>query len=309
MTRRAAHDFFRLLPALLVAGAAVVLAAAALIAACGGSGGSKATTPPTPVQTVTVTAAPSGSPATSPSPTNAGQATTVRLYFLRGEKLGVAQRRLPHTLGVARAAATALCAGPTAAESAAGLKTAIPAGTTLRALSVNGGVATADLSGDFASGGGSASMQARVAQVVYTLTQFPSIKAVDFKIDGAAVHALGGEGLVLDAAQRRADWRAFEPPIFVESPGVGAVLKDPFVLRGSAVVFEASFTAQLIDDSGRRIVRAQVQASVGAPQRGIFAKSIAYSTSATKGWLVVYETSMEDGSRRNVVKIPVTFGD
>ena len=89
---------------------------------------------------------------------------------------------------------------------------------------------------------------------------------------------------------------------------MGAVLPDPFTLRGTASVFEGSFTAQLVDSSGRRIVRTQVQASMGAPERGVFSKSIAYSTSAKRGWLVVYETSMKDGSRLNVVRIPVTFG-
>ncbi len=89
---------------------------------------------------------------------------------------------------------------------------------------------------------------------------------------------------------------------------MGAVLPDPFTLRGTASVFEGSFTAQLVDSSGRRIVRTQVQASMGAPERGVFSESIAYSTSAKRGWLVVYETSMKDGSRLNVVRIPVTFG-
>ena len=83
-------------------------------------------------------------------------------------------------------------------------------------------------------------MMARVAQVTYTLTQFPTIKAVSFKLDGRPVEALGGEGLVLHTPQSRADWRDFEPPIFVETPGVGAVLSDPFTLRGTASVFEGT---------------------------------------------------------------------
>jgi germination protein M len=279
-----------------------VLVAAVLIAACGG--GSTPTATPTPAPTVTVTASPSA----SPSPSASAALTTVRVYFLRGEKLGVAQRQVPHTLAVASASMTALCGGPTASEHAAGLGSAVPSGTRLNGISVKAGVATVDLSGRFASGGGSLSMQARVAQVVYTLTQFPAIKSVDFMLDGVRVNAIGGEGVVVDTPQRRADWRDFEPPIFVEAPGVGAVLADPFALRGTASVFEGSFTAPLVDSSGRRIVRAQVQASAGAPERGRFAKTIAYSTPAKSGWLVVYETSMKDGSRLNVVKIPVTFG-
>jgi spore germination protein GerM len=305
MTRHSVQSFFRRLPVLLVAVAAV-LPAAGLLAACGDSAPTQtATSTPVPAKTVTVTASPT--PA-SPSPSTSAQTTTVRVYFLRGEQLGVAQREVPHTLAVASAAMTALCAGPTAAEKAAGLGTTVPEGTKLRGIIVAGGVATVDLASRFASGGGSLSMMARVTQVVYTLTQFRSIKAVTFMLDGERIEALGGEGLVVDTPQRRADWREFEPPIFVESPGVGAVLPNPFMLRGTAQVFEGSFTAQLVDSSGRRIVRTQVQASMGAPERGVFAKSIAYSTSAQDGSLVVYETSMKDGSRMNVVRIPVTFG-
>jgi spore germination protein GerM len=307
MARRTAHTLFRLLPALLVAGATIVLAAAVLVAACGGDSGSGETqgATPVPAETVTVTASPSASPSATPA---AGKPTTVRVYFLRDEKLGVAQRQVPHTVAVATAAMEALCDGPTASERAAGLGSAVPEGTTLNGISIASRVATVDLSSRFATGGGSLSMMARVTQVVYTLTQFPTIRAVTFVLNGEPVEALGGEGLIVDTPQRRADWREFEPPIFVETPGVGAVLPDPFTLRGTASVFEGSFTAQLVDSSGRRIARAQVQASMGAPERGVFRESMAYSTSARRGWLVVYETSMKDGSRLNLVRIPVRFG-
>ena len=75
-------------------------------------------------------------------------------------------------------------------------------------------------------------MMARVAQVVYTLTRYPTVRSVEFLMDGEPVEALGGEGVVLDGAQTRADWRDFEPTIFVESPGVGAVVASPFTADG-----------------------------------------------------------------------------
>jgi hypothetical protein len=233
----------------------------------------------------------------------------VSVYILRGEHLAVAERQVPQTAAVATAAMTALCEGPTPAERAAGLGSSVPEGTRLLGVTVADGTATVDLSSEFAGGGGSLSMTSRVAQVVYTLTRFPTVRAVVFEMEGEPLTALGGEGLVLEEPQRRTDWREFEPPIFVESPGVGAVLANPFLLRGSAVVFEAQFMAQLNDSSGRRIVRVPVMASRGAPLRGAFREQIAYSTSASKGVLTVYEVSMEDGSRMNVVRIPVTFAE
>jgi hypothetical protein len=293
----------RALPALSIA-ALFVLAAA--LAACGGGG--EPSSPATATATAPVSATSSPSPSPSPTPTGSPVGTTkLSVYFLRGEKLGVAERRVPQTKAVAAAAVRELCAGPSAAERAAGLGTAVPAGTAFGGVSISDGVALVDLSSAFENGGGSLSMTARVAQVVYTLTQFPGIKAVAFSLDGAPISTLGGEGVDVAPPQQRADWVDFEPPIFVEIPGVGAALSSPFVLRGTASVYEGSFLAELRDDSGRRIVRAIVQASQGAPERGDFRKTVAFTTAATKGTLIVYAQSMEDGSRQNEVRIPVTF--
>jgi hypothetical protein len=209
----------------------------------------------------------------------------------------------------ATAALKTLLEGPSADEAAAGLTSEVPAGTTLRALSIEAGVATVDLSGRFAAGGGSLSMMARVAEVVYTLTQFPTVKAVDFRLDGAPLEALGGEGLMLDARQRRADWRRFEPAIFVERPGVGAVLSSAFVLSGTASVFEGAFIARLVDADGHRLADVPVQASRGAPGRGRFRAAIPFVTASSSGTLVVFDQSMEDGSRLDEVRIPVTFAE
>jgi hypothetical protein len=301
MLPRRTSQRVRALPALLIA--ALVLVAAAALGACGGGEPSSTATATAPVS---ANSSPSPSPA--PTPTSSPVGTTrLSVYFLRGEQLGVAARRVPQTQAVAAAAVRALCAGPTAAERAAGLSTAIPSGTALRSVGISGGVALVDLSSAYDSGGGSLSMAARVAQVVYTLTQFPGIKAVSFALDGEPISMLGGEGVAVAPPQRRADWVGFEPPIFVEAPGAGAALSSPFVLRGTASVFEGTLLAELRDDSDRRIVRVVVQASLGAPERGDFRKTMTFTTAATKGTLIVYDQSMEDGSRQNEVRIPVTF--
>jgi hypothetical protein len=299
MLPRCTSQRARTLPALLTA--ALVVVAAALGACGGGDAGG-----PTPTATATTVA--TSSPAPSPTSSSAPASTTrLSVYFLRGEKLGVAERRVPQTKGVAAAAMRELCVGPTEAERAAGLSTAIPNGTALRSVSISNGVALVDLSSAYDSGGGSLSMTARVAQVVYTLTQFSGIKAVSFALEGEPISTLGGEGVAVAPPQRRAAWVDFEPPIFVEVPGVGATLGSPFVLRGTASVFEGAFLAELRDDSGRRIVRVVVQASLGAPERGDFRKTMVFTTSATKGTLIVYDQSMEDGARQDEVRVPVTF--
>ncbi|MEE4275692.1 MAG: GerMN domain-containing protein, partial [Thermoleophilia bacterium] len=157
---------------------AVVAALALVVAACGDD--DEGTGEPTAEPTAEPTTSPSPEPTDEPS----GETVTVLVYFLSGEKLATAERTLPATQAVARAAMDALCGGPNDYERAAGLSSSVPKGTEVLGISVKDKVATVDLSGEYASGGGSLSMMTRVAQVVYTLTQFDTIRAVRFHLDG-----------------------------------------------------------------------------------------------------------------------------
>jgi hypothetical protein len=127
---------------------------------------------------------------------------------------------MPATPAPAAAAIRALLAGPVARERAIGMTTMIPTGTTLRGLTIAGGVATVDLSGTFAAPGGELSTMGRLAEVVYTLTQFPSVsKGVVCKVDGkSAVAVFGSHGTALGHAQQRSDFESLTSPIFVDSP-------------------------------------------------------------------------------------------
>ena len=110
---------------------------------------------------------------------------TFEVWFGYGEWLFVTERTEPSSPRVGTAAVDALLAGPSAAERAAGLGTSIPEGTELLGLSIDGGVATANLSRTFESGGGSLSMFNRLAQLTYTLTQFPSVHGVNLELEGS----------------------------------------------------------------------------------------------------------------------------
>ena len=87
----------------------------------------------------------------------------------------------------------ALVAAPLAAERDAGLSTAIPPGVNVDTVSVGDGTATVRLRG-FTAGAGAGNLQARVDQVVRTLTRFDSIDDVQFVLpaDDAAVFADAG---------------------------------------------------------------------------------------------------------------------
>lgn len=308
MTRRDVSRFARTtLTACLVG--ALLTAAAAALAACGGSSGGST---PAPTATVTVTAIPSAQPSTTApsSPTAAPQPVT--LYFVRDGALCAVERRLPLTAGAAEAAVRALLKGPSAAERAAGLTSTVPTRTRLVAFvpTPGAGGATVTLSSRFARTDDTATVRLRMAQLVFTVTANEPTSAratVSLIVGNETVFALPTDVGEVKYSPRRGGYVDLLPAIFVENPGLGAELTSPFVLRGSASVYEGSFTAELVDSGGKRIVRKQVQASLGAPGRGRFKMMIPFTTSSTEGTLIVYDQSMEDGSRQDEVRIPVTF--
>ena len=156
---------------------------------------------------------------------------TVSVYFLRGDRIGVATREIAPTAGAMAAAMRALLAGPNPQERRT-LTTAIPERTRLLGVDVAGGIATVDLTRQFVLGGGSLSLQARVAQVVPTLTQFPAVIRVAFRIEGRPAEAIGGEGVIVDPAVDRDDFEDLAPAILVESPGPGDTLTAPLRSEG-----------------------------------------------------------------------------
>ena len=133
------------------------------------------------------------------------------VWFARGDHLVPVARVHEQTREVATAAINALVAGPTRAERTSGVTTAVPSGTRLLGISIAKGVATVDLTSEYQSGGGSLSMQMRLGQVVYTLTQFPTVKTVLFQLDDAPVNVFSGEGIILENPVGRSDYKDLAP--------------------------------------------------------------------------------------------------
>jgi germination protein M len=256
-------------------------------------------------------AVPSESPAASPS-ASPDATTIVRAYFYLGGEPGsdglvALLREVPRTQAVGTAAMNVLLAGPTAAESGERVVTsAVPAGTRLLGLTVDDGIATVDLSAEFESGGGSMSMFVRLSQVVFTLTQFPTVQSVVFEIEGRPVTVFSSEGIILDGPVSRDDYQDQLPNIFVDRPAYGAGLGNPARIVGSANVFEAAFLVTILDASGVKLVEVPAMASCGTGCRGTFDVTVPY-TVAEPGWgtLRVWDGSAKDGSPENVREYPV----
>ena len=299
-------------------GALLVAGLLGLVAACSGSVGvaGPVPTPLTAAQSASPAPSPAASsPAASGAPTNAPSAspaatTAVRIYLFQPDPAGgdahlvPVLRSVPLTRAVATAAVRELLAGPAPDEN--GLLSMIPAGSRLLGITLDGTVATVDLTGTFESGGGSASMLGRLAQLVYTATQFPTVDAVRLRLDGTPVESLGGEGVIVGAGLGRADTTGSLPAIFVDQPTWGGELASPGRVTGLANVFEAQFQLQVFDSQRHVLAQAPARASCGSGCWGTFDVTVPYSVSTAQwGTLRVFDASPKDGSPIDVREYPV----
>lgn len=280
--------------------AAVTLLAVGALAGCGSSTANRAA-PPTTTQ-----GTPSAPATTATSTTTAPGTETVRVYLLRAGDVTPVARQIEPTQAVARAALEQLLAGPSGDERSAGLATDVPSDAKLEGVTIGGGVATVDLDAAFVRGA-EATIAPRLAQVVYTVTQFPTVSAVRFEQDGAPMPGVvDGHGIPLERPATRTDYEALTPAILIESPLPGETVTSPIQLRGSAVAFEATFQAEVVDASGAVVGRQTVTASEGAPARGTFAATVPVTHAATGPvQLVAYEDNQGTGARMHVVTVPL----
>jgi lipoprotein-anchoring transpeptidase ErfK/SrfK len=151
----------------------------------------------------------------APAADGAAADRSVRVWFTSGEQFKTVHRRVPASGATLVPTVRALLEGPTARERRRNIDTQIPPGVSLHALTVAGaGVAVLDLSPRFLRGirrdpadrtaAQTATLGARLGQVVYTATQFGDIRSAKVSV----------AGVVLDSDVERSDFtRPTTPPL------------------------------------------------------------------------------------------------
>jgi Immunoglobulin-like domain of bacterial spore germination/Sporulation and spore germination len=239
--------------------ALLLLPLALLLAGCGDDEQTAETT-----ESVTVTL-----PATS----------TAHVYWLRDGKVWPAAREIGASDDAAQAVLDELLAGPDDEDESWGAETALPDGTEVSDLAVEDGVAHLTLSSELSD--------EALAQLAYTLTQFPDIVSVEIDMK----------------SYTRADFEDQTPLILVESPLPFEEVSSPLRATGTANTFEATFQYELVDAEGDVVDKNFVTATSGTGTRGIF--EFTTGTFDDVAALRVFELSAEDGSRINEVEIPL----
>lgn len=178
--------------------------------------------------------------------------------------------------------------GKLTAENARVPQTQATAAASLKALGIDAGVTITDGTAtiDLPS-----ATDEQIAEIVYTLTQYPSVQRVD----------IGGHTRLT-----RADVDpSLLPQISIETPPAGGTVSKTFHVSGTAQVFEATFILEL-QIGGKTAVKQTVTASTGAPERGTFDVTLT-SPSSGAAELVAFEPSAENGAPLHTVTVPLTI--
>ncbi len=214
-------------------------------------------------------------------------ASSGRIYLLRDGEVWPTSREVSQAGEAASELAADLLRGPTDDELELGFTTALPDDIELSEIVIDGAVAHVDLDTELPPEG--------LAQLVYTLTQFPTVRSVD--LEGAAYPVTGFT---------RDDFEELTPAILVESPLSFDDVTSPLRATGTANTFEANFQYELTDTDGRIIAEHFVTATSGTGTRGTFEFTVPSTVKFDGvGELIVFESSAKDGSRINLVEIPL----
>lgn len=146
-------------------------------------------------------------------PTPPGQEQTPSVYWLKPTDTSFDLDPQPMQIAATQPnqalekAFETLLAGPTEGTNS----TTIPPGTKLLAVKTANNEVHVNLSEEFTTGGGTASMIGRLGQVIYTATSVNPDAKVYIEVEGEQLELLGGEGLILEQPMTRESFQQNYP--------------------------------------------------------------------------------------------------
>jgi hypothetical protein len=186
--------------------------------------------------------------------------------------------------------------------------TPFPKSAKVNSVVIKDKVATVDWNADVLIANAGAETEALAIQsVVWTLTEFSSIANVRFTVEGKASGTAsngrtiedfwGHEGLS-DQPWGRKPQLDVLAPIVLTTPLNASRSNGRITLTGTASTCEANVGIQLRDQNGKRLVQTSTTASIGAPSRGTFSKTITFTVPSAPAVYTLYaiEDSAKDGS-------------
>ncbi len=319
----------------------VALGSSVFGAACGGEDDttSASTTTATTAEPTTAATTSTNAPTTTASPTTAAATTTtaaatttavpvpttlVNVYWGwtvlnppagSPERIGAGAREVAADTPV-RNSLEAMFAGVNSTEQTIGMTTSIPSGTRVLGISVDDTTATIDLSAEFAASSGSLDETMRLAQIVFTVTQFDDIDRVKFHIDGVPEDPILSHGVVVGDGLTRDDFATVRPSILIEQPYPGAEVTNPLTMQGQSNTFEGTVRYAITTGGGDGVLITEgfTTATGGMGIWGSFEVTVDLTDFASEyqpgpGSVIMWEDSPRDGSQLNVVEIPIVLPD
>lgn len=188
----------------------------------------------------------------------------------------------------------------------------IPPGTEILGVEVKAGVATVNFNRKVLEANVGSSLEALgISSIVNTLCEFPGVEKVSFLVEGGldeeTIDWWGHVGLYGQPFEP--NWNAvMKPAIWVTSPLPGEKIENPVIIRGKAMVFEASLSGRIKDSSGKTLAQGNTMASKGAPERGDFQLTLQFDPPATEeGYIEIFTYSAKDGSEIIEATVPIKF--
>src|SRR5262249_9099344 len=149
----------------------------------------------------------------------------------------------------------------------------------------------------------------RLAQLTFTLTQFPSIDRVRLEVNGRAVSTLTSSRVHVPQPMSRDSWRALLPAITVWNPAIGTPLTAGVPRSGNADVFEAHLHIRVLNAAGTVIARASTTASCGTGCWGGYTVAVPFSVAKDQlGSIIVSDDDADgNGVPQHQVRVPVVL--